>query len=160
MQHKERCTHNMSRLLKRSKCYLQLAKTAWASVAADDCYIDITCFQLQQCVEFCIKYILEESCISYPKTHNISSLIDLLPESIKGTECLLNLQSMADVITSWEALYQYTDSFIAVKSDIVKCIALCEQLCSTACKFVKPVIPSGVIAWCRKNALEYSEICT
>ena len=39
---------------------------------------DIVCFHLQQCLEKYLKARLEEVAISYPKTHDLERLLDLV----------------------------------------------------------------------------------
>lgn len=45
----------------------------------DDCPTDTVCFHAQQCVEKYLKALLVWKGISFPKTHNLSSLISLVP---------------------------------------------------------------------------------
>jgi HEPN domain-containing protein len=47
-----------------------------------DCPTDTVCFHAQQCVEKYVKSLLVWKEIPFPKTHNLSSLVALLPSKI------------------------------------------------------------------------------
>ena len=48
----------------------------------DDCPTDTVCFHAQQCVEKYVKALLVWKGIPFPKTHNLSLLMTLLPAKI------------------------------------------------------------------------------
>ena len=48
----------------------------------EDSFYEQLCFHAQQAVEKALKAVLIISNISYPKTHNIRTLLDLLPKEI------------------------------------------------------------------------------
>ena len=48
----------------------------------EDSFYELLCFHAQQAVEKALKAVLIINNISYPKTHNIRTLLDLLPKEI------------------------------------------------------------------------------
>ena len=48
----------------------------------EDSFYEMLCFHAQQAVEKAVKAVLIINNISYPKTHNIRTLLDLLPKEI------------------------------------------------------------------------------
>lgn len=48
----------------------------------EDSFYEPLCFHTQQAAEKALKAVLIANAISYPKTHNIRTLLDLLPETI------------------------------------------------------------------------------
>ena len=48
----------------------------------EDSFYELLCFHAQQAVEKAVKAVLIINNISYPKTHNIRTLLDLLPKEI------------------------------------------------------------------------------
>lgn len=66
----------------------------------NDLYINLIGFLLQQSVELSVKHLLEICDINYPEIHNISKLIELLPED--KINLLKPIMLSLDGITSWE----------------------------------------------------------
>ena len=48
-----------------------------------DCPTDIVCFHVQQCVEKYVKAMLVLSAIEFPRTHQISLLLALVPDQVR-----------------------------------------------------------------------------
>ena len=49
----------MSKLLARAKVRLKNAQNDYYYLSVDDAYVDDCCYNLQQCIEYCLKYIVE-----------------------------------------------------------------------------------------------------
>jgi HEPN domain-containing protein len=82
------------------------------------------CFHLQQAVEKSIKAILVSKNIAFPKTHNIRTLLDLLPKEIYLPK---NLQKTAK-LTDYSVSARYPGGFEPVKEkEYLKAFSLTEK---------------------------------
>lgn len=59
-----------------------LKNASFTLTMGDDCPTDTICFHAQQCVEKYIKAFLVWNGTPFPKTHNLPSLISLLPDNM------------------------------------------------------------------------------
>jgi len=59
-----------------------LKNAVYTIALGKDCPTDTVCFHTQQCVEKYLKALLAFQSIDFPKTHDISELIALLPSNI------------------------------------------------------------------------------
>jgi HEPN domain-containing protein len=59
--------------------------------APDNCPYDVVCFHVQQWVEKCMKALLVSLSITFPKTHDLRKLFDLMPDSAKK---IFNLEDL------------------------------------------------------------------
>lgn len=129
---------------------LDTAKYHWSKVSYDDIYLNNTCFDLQQCIEFALKYILEMSGISYPRTHDIGKLIELLRTR---SAVIAKIYAHHSEYTRWEVSARYSQNFVAIRGDILECFALSEELIKNADTLVKPAgIPADALQWCKEQA--------
>lgn len=146
----------MSKLLRRSKQRLISASNDWKYVSTDDSFVDGACFQLQQSMEFALKYLAEIMGIPYERTHDIRKLVECIKDSTDISIPVLDkvLQN-ADTYTSWEIKSRYTDDFIAVRKDVEYAFKVASELVSYIDNFSKTAVPpKDAIEWCRKNAPE------
>jgi HEPN domain-containing protein len=77
--------------IKRSKSDLKLAKSLSDEVLYED-----LCFHAQQACEKAIKALLVSQHISFSKTHNINTLLKLLPSSVPIPSMLLPAGDLSD----------------------------------------------------------------
>lgn len=96
-------------LLDRAKSNYRMAEKNFQFIHEDDMYLNLTGYLLQQSVELALKHILEVNAIRYPRTHDIFTLIDLLPDSSKPIAA--EVYDKADTITSWESKTRYIKNF-------------------------------------------------
>lgn len=96
-------------LLDRAKSNYSMARKNFQFIGEDDIYLNLTGYLLQQAVELALKHILETNAIRYPRTHDIYTLVDLLPSSVK--DMAAEIKSHADTITSWESKTRYIKDF-------------------------------------------------
>ena len=90
-----------------------------------------TCYHLQQCIEKCLKYILEKNGIQYQHTHDINDLswevdqlnLDNIINNITG-RIFVN----ATAYTSWETRARYFGKFRESESNVEDAIEICEDL--------------------------------
>lgn len=65
---------------------------------------DAACFHAQQCAEKYLKALLQEAQIPFGKTHNLSLLLDLLPERHSGLELL---RPTLAILNAYAVEYRY-----------------------------------------------------
>lgn len=106
----------MSKLLRRAKARFESAKMQYSRISEDDAYLDMCCFDLQQVLEFSLKYIVESSGSRYKVGHNLLlQLTDIEQLGIEIPDKSFYL-SNASIINTWETQTRYFDDFTAVIS--------------------------------------------
>ena len=125
----------MSKLLARAKAKKFNADNSYIYISVDDAYVDECCFNLQQTIEFCLKYLVEINGEHYIENHDIRAQMNKLKSLGKFIPCEEKLRLMASTINSWEVETRYNDNFVALLEDIdeVRIIATelidyCEKL--------------------------------
>ena len=108
----------MSKLLARAKAKRFSAENSYNNITIDDAYIDECCFNLQQTIEFCLKYLVEMAGEVYLENHDIRSQINRLKKLNQYIPCEDKLRLLASLINSWEVETRYNDSFTALLEDI------------------------------------------
>ena len=108
----------MSKLLARAKAKRFSAENSYNNITVDDAYIDECCFNLQQTIEFCLKYLVEMAGEVYPENHDIRSQINRLKKLNQYIPCEDKLRLLASLINSWGVETRYSDSFTALLEDI------------------------------------------
>ena len=106
----------MSKLLRRAKARFESAKLQYSRISEDDAYLDMCCFDLQQVLEFTLKFIVEISGSKYKVGHNLLlqlADIDRLGIEIPDKSFYL---SNASLFNTWETQTRYFDDFTAVMS--------------------------------------------
>ena len=91
---------------------------AYAGSKSDDEYdLKLAEYHIQQCVEKCLKFALEECGIEYKKTHDLMVLLSQLPETqtILPEDVETYLFTYAPALTDWEAKTRYNESYIVAK---------------------------------------------
>lgn len=123
------------------KAWIQKAendlKNAKHTILIDDCPFDTVCFHAHQCVEKYIKALLISKTISFPKSHDLTELLALLPDEIK--ECFssdefaeLNPYAVeARYPGPWEPLE---------RKDAIKAVELAEKIKSMIYHFIQKKI--------------------
>lgn len=118
----------MTTLLDRAKDKLDTVMYKSKHTTYDDAMCDNMCFDIQQCIEFTLKWKLEQIGIQYPKTHDLRSLCDLLEESGVSVYSVANLSDRADSITKWETTSRYGNGVLSNKYSVDIAIKICEDL--------------------------------
>lgn len=125
----------MSKLLARAKAKKFNADNSYNYISVDDAYVDECCFNLQQTIEFCLKYLVEINGEHYIENHDIRAQMNKLKNLGKFIPCEEKLRLMASTINSWEVETRCNDNFVALLEDIdeVRIIATelidyCEKL--------------------------------
>ncbi|MBQ8292358.1 MAG: HEPN domain-containing protein [Bacilli bacterium] len=127
----------MSKLLARAKAKRFSAENSYNNMALDDAYIDECCFNLQQAIEFCLKYLVEMSGEAYIENHDIRAQMNKLKKMDKYFPCEEKLRFMASTINSWEVDTRYNDNFVALLEDIDEARDIADELIEYCEKQVK-----------------------
>jgi len=108
----------MSKLFARAKVKYESAEGYYIKIGQDDVYLDETCYNLQQCIEFCLKYIVEMNGEEYIETHDVRAQLNTLAGLGVEIPCREKIRSMASTLNGWEAESRYNDDFTAVIEDV------------------------------------------
>lgn len=108
----------MSKLLARAKVKRMNAEYDYRNIAVDDAYIDDCCYNLEQAIEFSLKYLLEMNGERYVENHDIRAQINKLKSINAFIPCEKELRMHASTINSWEVETRYNDNFVALIEDI------------------------------------------
>ena len=127
----------MSKLLARAKAKKYSADNSYNLMSIDDAYIDECCFNLQQAIEFSLKYLVEMSGERYIENHDIRAQINKLKSLDKFIPCEEKLRMMASTINTWAVETRYNDNFVALLDDIDDARSIVEELIAYCDKQVK-----------------------
>lgn len=120
----------MSKLLARAKAKRSNVINSYQQMSLDDAYIDECCYNLQQGIEFCLKYVVEMLGESYVETHDIRAQLNILKKLNVEIPCEKELRMLASTLNSWEAETRYNDNFVALIEDIDDAIIILDKLIS------------------------------
>ncbi len=95
-----------------------LAVNTYNTMGNDEVYLNYVGYNLQQALELCIKYLLEENGVEYKKTHNIDQLIRSAEEN--GVDLYLTdyIKEHSEMFTEWEGNARYIVDYQVAKSKI------------------------------------------
>ncbi len=91
----------------------------WQTFPDDDGMLNIVGYHFQQTVELALKHILETHTIKYPKTHDISDLLEELPMNYPNI--FTDVEKYANKITTLESRTRYVKGYRA-KAELIKII--------------------------------------
>ncbi len=146
----------MSKLLRRAYARLVSAKSSLEHIDEDDAFLDTACFDVQQSMEFALKYWIEMSGLGYARTHDISNLVSQLIAHGVRADVLYEINNNASLYTSWETRARYYNDFSSTLHDVTTAIDLSDKLI----EFIKTsyVVHSesddDLLAWCNEFAPE------
>lgn len=135
----------MSKLLERAKNNLATARFCYEQAKINDSFLDNCCFDIQQCIEFTLKYIVELSGVSYAKNHDIRAQLNILRELNLQIPREKDLRNMASTINSWEAESRYNDDFCALVEDIEDTFIIADEIIAYAENLVQEAESSSSI---------------
>lgn len=118
----------MSKLLARAKAKRSNVINSYQQMSLDDAFIDECCYNLQQGIEFCLKYVVEMLGESYVETHDIRAQLNILKKLNAEIPCEKELRMLASTLNSWEAETRYNDNFVALIEDIDDAIIILDKL--------------------------------
>ena len=129
----------MSKLLARAKVKRTNAENDYYNISVDDAFLDDCCYNLQQTIEYCLKYIIELHGENYVENHDIRAQLN----KIKNMDIVLpfedDIRHMASTLNSWEAESRYNDNFTAVIEDIIDAKKLSDKLITYCDSLVKEI---------------------
>ena len=128
----------MGNWFKKADFYLRTASQHYdiASTQDEDYNIALTCYFLQQSIEFNIKGLIEYYCdTEFDKSHNISNNLVILErekDKVKNYDkienTLLELDSNASEISSWNSESRYNFDFVKTRAMIQKVSNIADSL--------------------------------
>ena len=112
------------------------------------------CFNIQQILEFTIKYVLEVKCVKYRRSHDIEYLFDLLSSVCELSDVAMRLRNVASKITKWETSSCYDEGFTVEPNTVRETYRLVKMFYEEVSD--KYAIPTSrcteqQIQWCRIN---------
>lgn len=108
----------MSKLLARAKVKLINAENDYYKLSVDDAFVDDCCYNLQQTIEYCLKYIVEMNGENYIENHDVRAQLNKLDSLNVVLPFKDDIRKLASTINDWEAESRYNDDFTALKEDI------------------------------------------
>ena len=118
----------MSKLLARAKVKYRNALNDYYQFSVDDAYIDDCCYNLQQSIEYCLKYIVELNGSNYVENHDIRAQLNKLKELKTKFPFEEAIRKNASIINSWETESRYNDDFTALIEDIDEIMSLTKDI--------------------------------
>lgn len=108
----------MSKLLSRARVALENAEHNYRLIQQDDCYLDACCYNLQQAIEFSLKFLVEMTGQLYAENHDVRVNINILNRVDYHISYEREIRGMASTLYGWETESRYKDSFVAVIADV------------------------------------------
>ena len=131
----------MSKLLARAKVKRANAENDYILIPDDDAYLDDCCYNLQQAIEFTLKYIVELNGCNYMETHDLRPQLNKLKSLGVSVPCADRIRHMASTLNSWEAESRYNDEFTSLIEDVDEARELADELIAYADSLVQEVTP-------------------
>lgn len=108
----------MSKLLARAKVKRFNAENDYLLISQDDAFLDDCCYNLQQTVEFSLKYIVEMNGENYVENHDVRAQLNKLRTMGVTLPFGEDIRRLASVLNSWEAESRYNDDFTSLIEDV------------------------------------------
>lgn len=118
----------MSKLLARAKAKKFSADNSYHFISVDDAYLDECCFNLQQAIEFSLKYLVEINGEEYIENHDIRAQMNILKRLDKYIPCEKELRLLASTINTWAVETRYNDNFMALIDDVEEARKIADEL--------------------------------
>lgn len=90
--------------------------------------MDLTCFDLQQSMEFALKYLIEMNGERYVTTHDLNAQLNKIDKMNIHDPVLEKVRLKSYVYNSWETESRYKDSFMPLAADVEEAISVCKEL--------------------------------
>jgi len=97
------------------------------NLGGDDNQVNIIGYLLQQSVELLIKYLLEQSGVEYPKSHDIEQLIRLAEENSVDLNLTEYISEHSEMFSQWEAKSRYVLGYLIELKKIDRAIEEVER---------------------------------
>lgn len=122
----------MSKLLSRAEVSLENAEHNYKLILRDDSFLDACCYNLQQAIEFSLKFLVEMTGQQYAENHDIRANINILNRVDYHVIYEKEIRNMASTLYSWETESRYKESFTAVIEDVENAFVYARALVSEA----------------------------
>lgn len=109
-----------------NRAFADIRISTMLSDSTDEYDLDVSAYHTQQAIEKALKYYLEQSGISYPKSHNIELLSELCADQMVVD--ILDGKEWA--ITAWEAGSRYAGNFKVAKNQLEAALKIAKELYS------------------------------
>ena len=106
-------------------------------------------------MEMTLKYLIELSGNSYPRSHRIESLINELDNIGVCASQIDAIRGKAALYSAWEAESRYLDDFAALSSDVLEAISLTKDLIEYAKSLSRRQV-NEVEVYAKDNHLDYA----
>ena len=118
----------MSKLLARAHVKFQNAEFDYANIGADDAFLDDCCYNLQQSIEFALKYIVEMNGENYIENHDVRAQLNKLKSLGVELPFFESVRRLAQTVNGWEAESRYNDDFTALIEDVEDARVLAREI--------------------------------
>lgn len=119
----------MSTLLERAKIYLDHASYDIQKAKEDDLFISHGCTEVQQSLEFTLKYLVTLHGKSYNEGHYLTPNIKEVYDDEEQIQPLLDKLLESDVLLKdWYIKSRYNDDFLALLRDLQKFFDIASEL--------------------------------
>ncbi len=118
----------MSKLLTRAKTRYEASVDNYRNISADDAYFDAACYNVQQCIEFTMKYLVEIHGGQYVENHDVRAQLNKMEQLGVDFPFAEQVRSLAVTLNEWEARSRYADDFVATKKELETAIVLAKSL--------------------------------
>ena len=108
----------MSKLLARAHVKFRNAEFDYTNIGTDDAFLDDCCYNLLQCIEFALKYIVEMNGENYVENHDVRSQLNKLKTMDVELPFFSSIRRLASTLNDWEAESRYNDDFTALIEDV------------------------------------------
>ena len=108
----------MSKLLARAHVKFRNAEFDYTNIGTDDAFLDDCCYNLQQCIEFALKYIVEMNGENYVENHDVRSQLNKLKTMDVELPFFSSIRRLASTLNDWEVESRYNDDFTALIEDV------------------------------------------
>ena len=108
----------MSKLLARAHVKFRNAEFDYTNIGTDDAFLDDCCYNLQQCIEFALKYIVEMNGENYVENHDVRPQLNKLKTMDVELPFFSSIRRLASTLNDWEAESRYNDDFTALIEDV------------------------------------------
>lgn len=122
----------MSKLLSRAIVALDNAEHNYKRIQQDDCFMDACCYNLQQSIEFSLKFLVEMTGQQYAENHDIRANLNILNRVDYHITNEKQIRAMASTLYSWETESRYKESFVAVVADVEEAFLYARALVAEA----------------------------
>ena len=87
-------------------------------IGNDELQLNFIAYHLQQAVEMCIKFQLEQNGLEYPLIHNIEQLLQIAAENNIDLDAPEYIEDKAEMLSIWESHTRYVMSYLVDKRKV------------------------------------------